>query len=121
MPRKVKSLHHVTVGYRVRWKDDRRGGGGDRLRRHRFLYGVETWVAGIDPKLEGLAEGETVELSPDEEVLAALAWEPGDEIPSPQEVFAVEVRLLHVEKAEPRAVIKALAAQVRCCDRCEDH
>jgi FKBP-type peptidyl-prolyl cis-trans isomerase (trigger factor) len=113
----VKPLHHVTLEFSLFLPEEleatgRKGG------RHRFLYGVQTWIPGVDHRLEGLFEGDMVEISLEPENLGAMgvAVEAGCGHPA-----RLAVRIVEVRKAEPREVIKALAATVHCCDHCEGH
>jgi hypothetical protein len=117
MSAQVKPLHHVTLEFSL-CPPEELGAKGRGERRHRFLYGVETWIPAVDQKLEGLSEGDLVEVSLQPEILGAIgvAIEPGCGHPA-----RLAVRILEVRKAEPREVIKALAAAVHCCDHCKGH
>jgi len=117
MPAQVKPLHHVTVEFSLCPREEP-AATGIREGRHRFLYGVQTWIPAVDHKLEGLVEGDMVEFSLEPGALRAIgvAIEAGCAHPA-----RLTVRILEVHKAEPREVIKALAATVHCCDHCEGH
>jgi len=117
MSAQVKPLHHVTLEFSLCQPEELKAT-GKRQGRHRFLYGVQTWIPAVDHKLEGLFEGDTVEVSVEPETLGAIgvAVDAGRGHPA-----RLAVRILEVRKAEPREVIKALAAAVHCCDHCEGH
>jgi FKBP-type peptidyl-prolyl cis-trans isomerase 2 len=117
MSAQVKPLHHVTVEFSLCLPAELKAT-GRRAGRHRFLYGVQTWIPAVDHRLEDLLEGDMVEVSVEPEVLRAIgvAVEAGYGHPA-----RLAVRILEVRKAEPREVIKALAATVHCCDHCEGH
>lgn len=117
MSAQVKPLHHVTVEFSLCPPEGLKET-GRREGRHRFLYGVQTWIPCLDHKLEGLFEGDMVEVSLEPEILGA--------IDVPVEAACghsarLAVRIIEVRKAEPREVIKALAAAVHCCDHCDGH
>jgi len=118
MPR-VTPLHHVTIEYRL---DDNSEDHGsiETSGRHCFLYGIESWIDGVDQKLEGLEEGEHLELILDSEAAARTVSHllPLHKIKSSP---VLQVRIVKVIKAEPSEVVKALAATVHCCDHCGDH
>ena len=122
MPMRVTALHHVTVDFCLRSRTEP-DGACVAAGRHRFLYGVESWIAGIDQQLEGLAEGESLELLLESETgsLVASHLSPRDELAEVEQRLSLELKIVQVEKAEPREVIKALAASVRCCDHCGGH
>jgi len=117
MSTQLKPLHHVTLEFSLSLPEELKAT-GRREGRHRFLYGVQTWIPTVDHKLEGLFEGDMVEVALEPEVLAAIgvAAEAGCGHPA-----TLAVRILEVRQAEPREVIKALAAAVHCCDHCEGH
>ena len=117
MPHQVRPLRHVTVEFSLRSPGHGRET-SERRGRHRFLYGVQTWIPAVDHKLEGLSAGHVLEFSLEPEAFeaTALAVRSAGEGP-----ISLQVRILEVQPAEPREVIKALAATVRCCDRCEGH
>lgn len=117
MPRQVRPLRHVTVDFSLHSPGFGRET-GVRSGRHRFLYGVQTWIPAVDHKLEGLSEGHVLDLSLEPESLEATALAVGFACEGP---VRLEVKILEVQTAEPREVIKALAATVRCCDHCEGH
>jgi FKBP-type peptidyl-prolyl cis-trans isomerase 2 len=113
----VKPLHHVTLEFSLSLPEELKAT-GRREGRHRFLYGVQTWIPAVDHRLEGLFEGDMIEVSLEPEILGAIgvAVEPGYGNPT-----RLAVRILEVQTADPREVIKALAAMVHCCDHCEGH
>ena len=117
MSTQLKPLHHVTLEFSLSLPEELKAT-GRREGRHRFLYGVQTWIPALDHRLEGLFEGDMVEVSLEPESLGAIgvAVEAGYEHPA-----RLAVRILEVREAEPREVIKALAATVHCCDHCEGH
>jgi FKBP-type peptidyl-prolyl cis-trans isomerase (trigger factor) len=117
MSTQVKPFHHVTLEFSLCSPEEPIATGMTEG-RHRFLYGVQTWIPAVDHKLEGLFEGDMVEVSLEPEILGA--------IDVPVEAACghsarLAVRIIEVRKAEPREVIKALAAAVHCCDHCEGH
>ena len=122
MPSHVTPLHHVTIEYRL---EDNSGDNGsiETSGQHRFLYGVESWIDGVDQQLEGLQEGEHLELRLDYEAAALVIYHlvPHLELPRTKSNLALRVKIVEVVKAEPREVIKALAATVHCCDDCGGH
>ena len=119
MPARVTPMHYVTVQFRLH---------GEHLENrdievtgeHRFLYGVESWIDGVDQQLESLAEGEVLELVLDSETSAHVASHllKGD---MAENRLELELRVVEVIKAEPREVVQALAASVTCCDHCGNH
>ena len=117
MSAQVKPLHHVTLEFSV-WPPGEPEATGRREGRHRFLYGVQTWIPAVDHKLEGLVAGDMVEVSLEPEILGMI----GVAVEAGCGHFArLAVRIREVRQAEPREVIKALAATVQCCDHCEGH
>jgi FKBP-type peptidyl-prolyl cis-trans isomerase 2 len=115
-------LHFVTVEFQFHGKAQ----GGRNLEtggRHRFLYGVETWIDGVDQRLEGAAEGEklTLFLEPEdlEGTMSGLFGE--EEVSEFEDRLALELTVTKVVKAEEREVVKALAASVTCCSHCGGH
>jgi FKBP-type peptidyl-prolyl cis-trans isomerase 2 len=117
MSAQVKPFHHVTLEFSLCLPEEL-AAAGRREGRHRFLYGIQTWIPAVDQRLEGLVEGDTVEVSLEPEILGALgvAVEAGY-----GHRARLAVRIVEVRKAEPREVIKILAATVHCCDHCEGH
>lgn len=117
MSPQVKPLHHVTLEFSLFLPEELKAT-GIREGRHRFLYGVQTWIPAVDHELEGLVEGDVVEFSLEPAALRTIgvAIEAGCERPA-----RLAVKILEVQKAEPREVIRALAATVHCCDHCEGH
>jgi len=87
---------------------------------HRFLYGVESWIDGVDQQLESLEQGEVVELILDPETSAHVA---SHLLQNNRFVnrLGLELRVVEVAEAEPKDVVKALAASVKCCDHCGNH
>ena len=122
MSSKVMPLHYVTVEFRLH-EEDQGGGFIEKSGQHRFLYGVEPWIDGVDQQLENLRVGEHLEfdLDPDaaEFVLSRLL--PQSEWSKVERGLTLELKVVQIEKAEPREVVKALAATVHCCDHCGNH
>jgi FKBP-type peptidyl-prolyl cis-trans isomerase 2 len=112
-------MHYVTVAFQLH---------GENIENrdikvtgeHRFLFGVESWIEGVDQKLENLEEGEVLELILDPETAAHVASHLLHES-SVEKLLEMELRVVEVVKAEPREVVKALAASVKCCDHCGSH
>jgi hypothetical protein len=117
MPTQVKPLHYVTLEFSLRPPEELKGK-DRRVGRQRFLYGIQTWIPTVDHKLEGLFEGDMVEVALEPEILGTIGVAAEVECEQPA---TLAVRILEVRKAEPREVIKALAAAVHCCDHCEGH
>ena len=119
MSSQVTPLHYVTVEFRFYDKDRVY----ERSGRHRFLYGVEPWVDGVDQKLEHLKVGDHLELDLDSDTAALVAscLLSQEEWPEVGRGWALEVEVVEVVKAEPKEVVKALAATVHCCDHCSGH
>jgi hypothetical protein len=113
----VKPFHYVALEFSLRLPQEL-AATGRREGRHRFLYGIQAWIPAVDQRLEGLFEGDMVEVALEPETLAALgvAVDAGCRHPA-----RLAVRILEVRKAEPREVIKTLAGTVHCCDHCEGH
>ena len=116
MPVFVAPMHYVTVEFRLLGEnvEDRAIEVGGE---HRFLYGVEQWIEGVDQKLENLGEGELLELILDSEASAHVASHLLQEN-KVEKQLVLELRVVQVVKAKPREVVKALAAAVKCCDHC---
>ena len=119
MPARVTPMHYVTVEFRLHGtdkKDQNREVTGE----HRFLYGVESWIDGVDQELQSLEEGEAVEIILEPETSAHVA---SHLVPVDRggKWLALELLVVEVVKAEPREGVKALAASVRCCDHCGGH
>jgi len=117
MSAQVKPLHYVTLEFSLCPREEAKLTSGS-AGRHRFLYGVQTWIPTVDHKLEGLFEGDTVEVTLEPGFLGAISASAEEGCGQPA---TLAVRILEVRKAEPREVIKALAAAVHCCDHCEGH
>ena len=118
----VMPMHYVTVEFRLR-DEDGDSGATETAGQHRFLYGVESWIEGVDQHLESLREGEDLNLvleSDGAEFVASHLLRP-DTPSDKKKRFAFEVRIVKVVKAKPREVVKALAASVKCCDHCGSH
>ena len=119
MPARVTPMHYVTVQFRLH---------GEHLENrdiemtgeHRFLYGVESWIDGVDQQLESLAEGEVLELVLDSETSAHVASHLLHNARVANRL-GLELRVVEVAEAEPKDVVKALAASVKCCDHCGSH
>jgi len=122
MSAKVRPLHYITIEFRLH-DDDQEERVIEKSGQHRFLYGVEHWIDGVDQLLENLREGDNLELNLDPDAAAFVAsrlltrgeWSRGER------GLALELKVVEVVKAEPREVVKALAATVHCCDHCGDH
>ncbi len=122
MPAQVMPLHYVTVTFRLHGEnEDNRA--IETSGQHRFLYGVETWIDGVDQHLESLREGDSLELILQPEAAAFVTFHllRHDEVQRVEERLALELTIVEVVKAEPREVVKALAASVQCCDDCNSH
>ena len=118
----VMPMHYVTVEFQL--QDEQRDSKAIKTSgRHRFLYGVEAWIEGVDQHLESLSEGEDLKLVLEPEAAAFVVSRllPADTLFQVEEKLALEVKILEVVKAEPKEVVKALAATVRCCDHCGGH
>jgi len=118
----VMPMHYVTVEFRLQDEDgDSRA--IETSGQHRFLYGVESWIEGVDQRLENLREGEDLKLVLESDgaefVVSGLLRR--DRFSDTKKRLALEVRIVEVVKAKPREVIKALAASVKCCDHCGSH
>jgi hypothetical protein len=121
-PGRVTPLHYVTVDFRLRSEGDL-GGALELTGRHRFLYGVEAWLEGVDQRLENLGTGETLELllEPGADGPAICRLLGPDQAVEARQHLTLELRVIQVVKAEAREVVRALAATVRCCDHCGGH
>jgi hypothetical protein len=115
----VMPLHYVTVEFRLHDKDSMI----EKTGQHRFIYGVETWIDGIDQQLENLREGDHLELNldPDTAPFVASRLLSQEKWPKLEGGLALELEVVEVVKAEPKEVVKALAATVQCCDHCGSH
>ncbi len=119
MSARVMPMHYVTVEFKLH---------GENIENHeikvtgahRFLYGVESWIDGVDQQLENLEEGEVLELIMDPETAAHAVSHLLHES-RVEKLLEMELRVVEVVKAEPREVVKALAASVKCCDHCGSH
>ena len=119
MPTRVAPMYYITVEFRLRGEDvDDRG--LEVTGEHRFLYGVESWIDGVDQQLENLEKDEILELILEEEASAHVAYHLLHENKVVNRL-ALELRVVEVVKAEPREVVKALAESVKCCDHCGSH
>ena len=118
----VMPMHYVTLEFQLQ-DEDRDNRAINTSGQHRFLYGVESWLEGVDQHLESLKEGEGLKLvlEPDAAVFVASQLVPLDRLSEVTEKLALEVKILEVVKAEPKEVVKALAASVKCCDHCGSH
>jgi FKBP-type peptidyl-prolyl cis-trans isomerase 2 len=122
MSSQVMPLHYITVEFRLHGQDQeeqviKESG------QHRFLYGVEPWIEGVDQQLENLGEGEHLELNLDPDAAAFVASRllPGGEWSKVESGLTLELKVVEIVKAEPKEVVKALAATVHCCDHCGNH
>ena len=61
MATKVTPLHYVTIEFRL-YDEKQENQAMEASGQHRFLYGVESWIDGVDQRLESLEEGEYLEL-----------------------------------------------------------
>lgn len=122
MSSQVMPLHYVTVDFRLHDKD-RENRVIEKSGQHRFLYGVESWIDGVDQQLENLREGDHLELNLDPDTAAFVASRllSQEEWPKLESGLALELKVVEVVKAEPKEVVKALAATVHCCDHCGGH
>ena len=122
MSSQVMPLHYVTVVFRLHDKD-REDRVIEKSGQHRFLYGIESWIDGVDQQLENLREGDHLELNldPDTAALVASRLLSQEEWPKLESGLALELKVVEVVKAEPKEVVKALAATVHCCDHCGGH
>ncbi|MGW8207737.1 MAG: hypothetical protein ACWGO2_01905 [Syntrophobacteria bacterium] len=122
MSSQVMPLHYVTVVFRLHDKD-REDRVIEKSGQHRFLYGVESWIDGVDQQLENLREGDHLELNLDPDTAAFVASRllSQEEWPKLESGLALELKVVEVVKAEPKEVVKALAATVHCCDHCGGH
>jgi hypothetical protein len=119
---KVTPLHYVTVEFRL-YDERQENQAMETSGQRRFLYGVESWIDGVDQKLESLEEGECVELVLESEAAAYVASRllHQDELPQVSIRLMLELRIVEVVKADPKEVVQALAASVACCDHCNSH
>ena len=122
MPGQVTPLHYVTVEFRLQGESEA-SQAKETSGRHRFLYGVESWIDGIDQQLESLSEGERLKLLLEPDTAAHVAYHllRQDDYREVDERMALELKIIEVVKAEPKEVVKALAASVHCCDHSGSH
>jgi hypothetical protein len=122
MSSQVLPLHYITVEFRLRDQDQEERV-IEKSGQHRFLYGVEPWIDGVDQQLENLREGDHLELNldPATAVFVASRLLSQGEWPELERGLALELKVVEVVKAEPKEVVKALAATVHCCDHCGGH
>jgi hypothetical protein len=122
MALKVTPLHYVTVEFRL-YDEEQQNRTMEASGQHRFLYGVESWIEGIDQRLESLAEGEHLELVLESEAATFVASRllHQVELTKVENSLILEVKIVDIVKAEPREVVQALAATVHCCDHCDSH
>ncbi len=122
MALEVTPLHYVTVEFRL-YDEEQQNRTMEASGQHRFLYGVESWIEGVDQRLESLAEGEHLELVLESEAAAFVASRllHQDELSKVEKSLVLELKIVEIVKAEPREVVQALAATVHCCDHCGDH
>jgi hypothetical protein len=115
----VMPLHYVTIKFRLHDKDRMI----EKTGQHRFIYGVETWIDGVDQQLENLREGDHLELNldPDTTPFVASRLLSQEKWPDLEGGLALTLEVVKVVKAEPKEVVKALAATVQCCDHCGRH
>ena len=122
MTTSVMPLHFVTVQFWL-YAEGENSKARVTAGKHRFLYGIESWLEGIDQQLESLPEGETLELLLEAEAARAVAFnlQGAGDFTVTDEPLVLELRVVEIVKAEPREVVKALAASVHCCDHCGGH
>ena len=122
MALEVTPLHYVTVEFRL-YDEEQQNRTMEASGQHRFLYGVESWIEGVDQRLESLAEGEHLQLVLESEPAAFVASRllHQDELSEVEKSLVLELKIVGIVKAEPREVVQALAATVHCCDHCGDH
>jgi FKBP-type peptidyl-prolyl cis-trans isomerase 2 len=122
MALEVTPLHYVTVEFRL-YDEEQQNRTMEASGQHRFLYGVESWIEGIDQRLESLTEGEHLELVLESEAATFVASRllHQDELTKVENSLVLEVKIVDIVKAEPREVVQALAATVHCCDHCDSH
>lgn len=118
----VTPLHYVTVEFRLQGESEA-DHTNETSGQHRFLYGVESWIDGIDQQLESLSEGEVLKLLLEPDTAAHVAYHllRQDDQQNMDERMVLELKIIAVTKAEPKEVVKALAASVHCCDHCGSH
>jgi hypothetical protein len=77
----------------------------------------------VDQQLENLREGDHLELNlaPDTAAFVASRLLSQKEWLKLESGLALELKVVEVVKAEPKEVVKALAATVQCCDHCGSH
>ena len=122
MATKVTSLHYVTVEFRL-YDEKQENQALEASGQHRFLYGVESWIDGVDQRLESLEEGGSLELVLESEAAVFVASKllHQDEFPQVDMRLMLELRIVKVIRADPKEVVRALAASVTCCDHCGSH
>ena len=122
MAKKVTSLHYVTVEFRL-YDEKQENQALKASGQHRFLYGVESWIDGVDQRLESLEEGESLELVLESEAAVFVASKllHQDEFPQADMRLMLELKIVEVIRADPKEVVRALAASVTCCDHCGSH
>ena len=122
MASEVTPLHYVTVTFRL-CDEEQQSRTMVASGQHRFLYGVESWIEGVDQRLESLGEGEELELVLESEAAAFVASQllPQDDLPKVEKSLVLELKVVKIVKAEPKEVVQALAATVHCCDHCGSH
>jgi FKBP-type peptidyl-prolyl cis-trans isomerase 2 len=122
MALEVTPLHYVTVEFRL-YDEEQQNRTMEASGQHRFLYGIESWIEGIDQRLESLTEGEHLELVLESEAATFVASRllHQDELTKVENSLILEVKIVDIVKAEPKEVVQALAATVHCCDHCDSH
>ena len=118
----VTPLHYVTVEFKL-YDEKQQNRKMEASGQHRFLYGVESWIEGVDQRLESLAAGEHLELVLESEAAAFVASRllHQDVLSKVEKSLVLELKIVEIVKAEPKEVVQALAATVHCCDHCGDH
>ena len=118
----VTPLHYVTVEFRL-YHEKQQNRTMEASGQHRFLYGVESWIEGVDQRLESLTEGEYLELMLESEAAAFVASQllHQNDLSKVEKSLVLKLKIVEIVKAEPKEVVQALAATVQCCDHCGDH
>ena len=108
----VTPLHYVTVEFRL-YHEKQENQAVEASGQHRFLYGVESWIEGVDQKLESLTEGECLELMLESEAGAFVASQllHQDELSKVEKSLVLELKIVEIVKAEPKEVGRALGVR----------
>ncbi len=119
MSARVRPMHYVTVEFRL-FTGNEEEQNLETAGEHRFLYGVESWIDGVDQQLESLEKGDVLKLIFDKESSSDVASRLLQENRM-EKRLALDLKIVEVIEAEPREIIKALADSVKCCDHCDSH